>query len=150
MSGFGVTYTRGLMVVVRMPWLILMLYCCSSSAVAYIPKSFTELPLIARFMGLIWGPFGADRTQVGPMLAPWTLLSGVPCAHSGLERHIYLSLKWSLSYLCILASKHVKYSLTYCLLCGFTSLSRRWSVNMIDRSMHTIQSDFQLLYRHFF
>ena len=33
--------------------------------------------LIARFMGLTWGPSGADRTQVGPMLAPWTLLSGV-------------------------------------------------------------------------
>ena len=23
-----------------------------------------------------WGPSGADRTQLGPMLAPWTLLSG--------------------------------------------------------------------------
>ena len=23
-----------------------------------------------------WGPSGADRTQVGPILAPWTLLSG--------------------------------------------------------------------------
>ena len=33
-------------------------------------------PLIARFMGPTWGPAGADRTQVGPMLAPWTLLSG--------------------------------------------------------------------------
>ena len=32
--------------------------------------------LIARFIGLTWGPSGADRTQVGPMLAPWTLLSG--------------------------------------------------------------------------
>ena len=32
--------------------------------------------LIARwFMGTTWGPSGADRTQVGPMLAPWTLLS---------------------------------------------------------------------------
>ena len=31
---------------------------------------------IARFMGLTWGPPGDDRTQVGPMLAPWTLLSG--------------------------------------------------------------------------
>ena len=27
-------------------------------------------------MGPKWGPSGADRTQVGPMLAPWTLLSG--------------------------------------------------------------------------
>ena len=33
--------------------------------------------LIARFMGPTWGPFGADRTQVGPMWAPWTLLSGM-------------------------------------------------------------------------
>ena len=30
---------------------------------------------IARFMGPTWGPSGADRTQVGPMLGPWTLLS---------------------------------------------------------------------------
>ena len=29
------------------------------------------------FMGPTWGLSGADRTQVGPMLAPWTLLSGV-------------------------------------------------------------------------
>ena len=32
--------------------------------------------LIARFMGPTWGLSGADRTQMGPMLAPWTLLSG--------------------------------------------------------------------------
>ena len=31
--------------------------------------------LIARFMGPTWGPSGAYRPQVGPMLAPWTLLS---------------------------------------------------------------------------
>ena len=28
---------------------------------------------IARFTGPTWGPSGADRTQVGPMLAPWTI-----------------------------------------------------------------------------
>ena len=33
-------------------------------------------PPIARFMEPPWGPSGAHRTQVGPMLAPWTLLSG--------------------------------------------------------------------------
>ena len=33
--------------------------------------------LIARFMGPTWGPSGADRPQVGPILAPWTLLSGI-------------------------------------------------------------------------
>ena len=30
------------------------------------------MPLIARFMGPSWGPSGADRTQIGPMLVPWT------------------------------------------------------------------------------
>ena len=32
-------------------------------------------------MGPPWGPSGADRTQVGLMLAPWTLLSGM-CSSS--------------------------------------------------------------------
>ena len=36
--------------------------------------------LIARFIGQTWDPSRADRTQVGPMLAPWTLLSG-ECFH---------------------------------------------------------------------
>ena len=40
-------------------------------------------PLIAIFMGPIWSPPGADRTQVGPVLAPWTLLSGCWCYHNG-------------------------------------------------------------------
>ena len=37
--------------------------------------------LIARFMGPTWGPSGADRTQVGPILASWTLLSGLPTVY---------------------------------------------------------------------
>ena len=37
-----------------------------------------SLPLpIARFMGPTWGPSEADRTQFGPMLPPWSLLSGL-------------------------------------------------------------------------
>ena len=39
--------------------------------------AFTADALIARFMGPTWGPSGADRTQAGPMLSPWTLLSGM-------------------------------------------------------------------------
>ena len=35
-----------------------------------------EYTLIARCMRPTWGPSGADRTEVGPMLVPWTLLSG--------------------------------------------------------------------------
>ena len=33
---------------------------------------------IAKFMGPIWGPPGSCRPQMGPMMAPWTLLSGMP------------------------------------------------------------------------
>ena len=33
---------------------------------------------IARFVGPTWGPPGTCRPQMGPMLAPWTLLSGKP------------------------------------------------------------------------
>ena len=38
--------------------------------------------LITRFMGPTWSPSGADRTQIGPMLAPWNLLSGEGCVKS--------------------------------------------------------------------
>ena len=44
------------------------LYC----SLFFIPR-FNDVEvgaLIARFMGPTWGPSGADRTQVGPMLAP--------------------------------------------------------------------------------
>ena len=45
---------------------------------AHFTQVFHHNPsLIARFMGPTWGPSGADRTQVGPMLAPWILLSGI-------------------------------------------------------------------------
>ena len=32
---------------------------------------------IAKFMGPTWGPHGSCRSQMGPMWAPWTLLSGL-------------------------------------------------------------------------
>ena len=35
------------------------------------------MSMIAGVMGPTWGPSGADKTQVGSVLAPWTLLSGV-------------------------------------------------------------------------
>ena len=35
-------------------------------------------------MGPTWGPAGADRTQMGPMLAPWTLLYGMVLPYWGL------------------------------------------------------------------
>ena len=52
-------------------------------------------------MELIWGPPGADRIQVGTMLAPWTLLSGkvsmnacpLPRGHQGLSKNAQKWLK---------------------------------------------------------
>ena len=41
-----------------------------------IVQLLKDLHLIASFMGKTWGPSGAGRPQVGPMLVPWTLLSG--------------------------------------------------------------------------
>ena len=40
-----------------------------------------EMSRIAKFMGPTWGPPGSCRPQMGPILAPWTLLSGVYCYH---------------------------------------------------------------------
>ena len=36
-------------------------------------------------MGPTWDPSGADRTKVGPMMAPWTLLFGVKIVQYVLE-----------------------------------------------------------------
>ena len=47
--------------------------------------------LIARFMGPTWGPSGVDRTHVGPILAQWTLLSGMARSMKSLRdyRHLF-------------------------------------------------------------
>ena len=37
---------------------------------------FSKRTQIAKFMGSTWGPPGSCRPQMGPMLTPWTLLSG--------------------------------------------------------------------------
>ena len=55
-----------------------MVLLCIDLVIVRAVGGFTWWTLIhvARFMGPTWGPPGTDRTQVGPMLAPWTLLSG--------------------------------------------------------------------------
>ena len=39
------------------------------------------------FMGSTWGPPGSCRPQMGPMLSPWTLLSGIisPCYYGNIN-----------------------------------------------------------------
>ena len=59
-------------------WPVNLSYAAWTSDQIWVTGTGTlhEHPLIARFKGSTWGPSGADRIQVGPMLAPWTLLSG--------------------------------------------------------------------------
>ena len=55
----------------------------------WLPSN-SKTSLIAKFMGPTWGPSGADRTQVGPMLVAWVLLSGIikTKVDTDLYRHI--------------------------------------------------------------
>ena len=46
------------------------------TAIDDVAREKIRTTMIARFIGPTWGPSGAVRTRVGPMLAPWTLLSG--------------------------------------------------------------------------
>ena len=56
-------------------------------------KMYSMSPQIAKFMGPTWDPPGADRTQVDPEMAPWTLLSrSEEYMHSLLSCFILLSL----------------------------------------------------------
>ena len=43
---------------------------------ACINFTATKHAQIAKYMGPTWGPPGSSRPQMGPMLAPWTLLWG--------------------------------------------------------------------------
>ena len=47
---------------------------------------------ITKFMGPIWGPPGSCRTEMGPMLAPWTLLSGKVSKRIALPCHVIIML----------------------------------------------------------
>ena len=53
-------------------------------------------------MGLTWDPSGADRTQVGPMLAPWNLLSGMlhrlMVTHWDRDKMVTLFHEWKFVY----------------------------------------------------
>ena len=53
------------------------------------------ITLIARLMGPTWGPPDADRTQVGPMLSPWILLSGKLCFVKSHTVYIITARHWN-------------------------------------------------------
>ena len=53
------------------------------------------ISLTARLMGPTWGPSGAGRTQVGPMLVPWTLLSGIQSTKPPVQKRSNIRLCWN-------------------------------------------------------
>ena len=81
--------------------------------------------MIARFMGPIRGPSGADRTQVGPMLATWTLLYGEFLKHKSYLLCYPAFIHYAfLNYTTINTNTRHKYqrSVTYtCALCNMKS-----------------------------
>ena len=60
-------------------WTLISVYilrtgaCCN---IGYPTHHHQEVTQKAKFMGPTWGPHGSCRPGVGPMLAPWTLVSG--------------------------------------------------------------------------
>ena len=66
-----------------------LLVLCHCKATPHIVFPSLTPPVhsqIAKFMGPTWGPPGSCRPQMRPMLAPWTLLSGL-LAHN-ISQHI--------------------------------------------------------------
>ena len=75
---------------------------------------------IAKFMGPTWGPPGSSRHQMGPMLVPWTLLSGVLRASSSLRRWRQLLPSSGASYIHRTTKKHKLHKMDPCMSANYT------------------------------
>ena len=78
-------------------WPHVMFKYCTRIALLYVisiqvPYWWGKGSQILRFMGPTWGPPGSCRSHMGPMSAPWTMLSGV--AYAGLIR-LWSYFPWS-------------------------------------------------------
>ena len=69
---------------------------------------------IAKFTGPTWGPPGSCRPQMGPMLVPWTLLSGLWMSYSAQHnsKFTYLSYKM-ICYSVVRYYMHTYYSISF-------------------------------------
>ena len=90
-------------------------WLCAENATSHWPnrtdidQGFDTISQIARFMGSTWGPPGLCRPQLGPMLAPRTLLSGIASQgphELGMDRYWFPSVN--------INSIEVYTGLTYC------------------------------------
>ena len=55
----------------------------------FVTQVYWIISQIAKFMGPTWGPPGSFRPQMGPILAQWTLLSGISCSTSNSVTYLW-------------------------------------------------------------
>ena len=87
-------------------WVISLIYWRKRNSTAYsmVLRPFKSISQIAKSMGPTWGSPGSCRPQLGPMLAPWTLLSGIlrPEGNgrhfANILKHIFLRAKFVCGY----------------------------------------------------
>ena len=81
---------------------------CGWVLILRITQYFPGITQIARLMGPTWDLPGADRTQVGPMLAPSTLLSGyVHDSSCVVVRHwLILSISYKVAFQTLAIQNH--------------------------------------------
>ena len=94
----------------HLPQVILVVYLSVLFSVTSLEQPWNSH--IAKFMGPTWGPPAADRNQVGPMLAPWTLLSWLHREDmikiSQVTKNTAEQISWAITYLNDLAYSVVK------------------------------------------
>ena len=100
----------------------------------FLTFCYMHVYLIARFMGPTWGPSGSDRTQVGPMLASWTLLS----------EHIYIHI----IILCIYILLHafLTRTLFMCETCGVRDLYLQVLFSQLYNIFHITSQFFNVVF----
>ena len=82
--------------------------------------------LIARLMGPTWGPSGTGRSQVGPILAPWFLLSGMDTIKF---LAIVQNLARLLYYNFLQPNETLDRPIVYCTLRDSAQFLERWHLN---------------------
>ena len=71
---------------------------------------------IAKFMRPTWGPSGSCQPQMGPMLAPWTLLSGYAIAATNCSTS-YCAVATCLDWMWCIACLHIVWKLEISIPC---------------------------------
>ena len=90
---------------------------------------FAAYTQIAKAMRPTWGPPGSCRPQMGPILAPWTLLSGISIWNGGTWVSLALPLEWGQKY------KKATMKVRSCVLVWYTV---GWYVHCINGSLSCI------------